>query len=248
MPAKLQIQMLGLPRSGTYFTTELITNNSIENSVQFFDDNQYWKHFVYPMSITEYSKHFEDVDIILLIYKDLCSWLESNTLRWQDFDFRILNGDKIDVFEPTTPELTIVNDNMYGHPIPERRYNLANMVKVYNMFHYNWLVNNPWFAHDPNFKKKMVVVAYEDLLYEQNIIKFFNVIKSKGIKTKTNDYKVPALGTVHLSQRKYPVDHLEKYKNKQTTVLTDYQKHFAYEQLSKEVKDLFSSLKDYQLV
>lgn len=248
MSNKLQIQMLGLPRSGTYFLQELVEQNAIDDSLNFFGDHDPCKHLVYLPSIQHYLHHFNNINIILLIFKDIATWIESNLVRWQDFDIRIFGDNIIDVCEPTVPELTIENNDVFGHVIPTRKYNLAKVVEVYNLFHYNWLVKNYFFNMVSDYKQKLVVVPYEDLLIEENVYKLFNVLKPLGLQTKTDEYKVPKMGTVNLSRRDYPLDHLEKYKNRQTSVLTEYQKQFVYDNLNKDVKTVFTNINNFQIV
>lgn len=232
---KNQIQIVGLQRSGTNYVEDIILRNSLDSCFlthRYFDQfDQYlskfhyysygfWKHTLEPSSDMMYP----NIDHVVVVYKNPMLWIESIAFR-NSVDYPLL--------QTKFPAFSVTDDSINIGP---KKFNLLNLIKTYNHHYESWIVK----VHQ--FSTRLIFVDYRDLLEEFHLRSFFQKLNLTIKETiQTPDFlSLPFSQKGDYGNYHYTPDHLIRYKNNETFLLTDNEKNFILEHLSPAVLKQFN--------
>lgn len=229
---KNQIQIVGLQRSGTNYVEDIILNNisvpcflthsHFDHSFSKFHYYSFgfWKHTLEPSTDIMYP----NIDHVVAVYKNPMLWIESIAFRNPaDYPF---SQRKYSAFDHSANSISI----------GPKKFNLLNLIKTYNHHYESWILK----SHQ--FSSRLVVIDYRDLLEESNIRSFLQKLNLdvKADITTPNFLSLPFSRKENYHNYNYTKDHLTRYKNNQTSLLTDTEINYILEHLSLPVQKHFN--------
>jgi hypothetical protein len=176
-------------------------------------DHKFWKHeLTVPTNGVD-----QIIDKVFAIYKTPLHWIESIAFR-----------KHIDLPETQT-KFNVYEKTENSRHIGPKKFNLSSLIKMYNYHYENWILNKNV------FNEKIIYVLYENLLYDEGIIDFFN---SSNL-TFNKKILIPELGTVSESQEetyKNP-NYLDLYKknNKFSSLISNDDRRFIIRNLNPQL-------------
>lgn len=216
---KSEYILFGLQRTGTNYVEQLINRNFNATSLT-VTGTMLWKH---DLEVPVDSLNNTSAPIIVL-YKNPYTWFESNAYRsgdirfdvhfpfYQKEEYRHMSmGHKTNWIETLSlPASARVNETL---GILSTRDEMINIIKLYKFWFKNWIENFP-----EQFKDRLILLRYENLLEDNKRISFLDYLNNLGFQKTKPSYVNLEPGAVPRSKF-YTTKHTEYYLSEEPEFL-----------------------------